>query len=110
MWVGTLSVDMQNDLSNAAHERGPGRASVAGSLGALAVLLVAVTVASYPRVAVGAAIGVVATVLLRRWYARVSAPSAPAGRLRGGTRTRDGPRGERTRTDQRDARLVNGQG
>ena len=100
-WVGALRVDMQSDLSNAAHERGPGRASVAGSLGVLAVLLMTLAVASYPRIAAGAAIGIAATVLLRRWYVRVDTPAAPTPGERDGGRAR---------TDQRDTRLANGQG
>jgi hypothetical protein len=107
-WVGTLRVDMQKDLSKAARTRGPGRLSLAGGLAVLAVLLATLAVASYPRVAVGAAAGAAVTVLLRGWYTRVGAPDAPASRRASGSRS--GAGSERTRTEQREARLANGQG
>ena len=100
-WVGALRVDMQKDLSNAARTRGGGRASLAGSLGVLAVLLATVAVASYPRVAAGATVGVVTTVLLRRWYTQVGTLDTPSPAERGA----DSGRG---RAEQRDARPANG--
>lgn len=99
---------MQTDLSNVARNRGRGRTSLAGSLGVLAVLLATLAVASYPRVGVGATIGVVTTVLLRRWYARVRTLKAPTRRRASGAR--GGADSERARTEQREARLANGQG
>lgn len=99
---------MQKDLSNAARNRGPGRVSLVGSLGVLAVLLAGLTIASYPRVAVGATAGVAATVLVRQWYARVGTLEASTSRQPPGVRS--GADGERGRTDKRDARLANGQG
>ena len=107
-WVGTLRIDMQKDLSKAARTRGPGRLSLAGGLAVLAVLLATLAVASYPRVAVGAAAGAAVTVLLRGWYTRVGAPDAPASRR--APRARSSPGCERTGTEQQDARLANGQG
>ena len=107
-WLGGLPVDMQKDLSNAVHERGPGRVSLAGSLGVLAVLLATLAVASYPRVAAGAAVGVVATVLVRRWYVRLDTPGASTSS--GAPRARSDAGSEHTRTEQREARLANGQG
>lgn len=102
-WVGAPGIDMQKDLSNAARTRGPDRGALAGSLGALAVLLAALAVASYPRVAVGATAGVAATVLVRRWYTEVGSLGAPSPTERGAD-------SERGRAEQRDARLANGQG
>ncbi len=99
MWA--LPVDMQKDLSNAARTRGTGRASLAGTLGVLAVLLATVAVASYPRVAVGATVGVAATALLRRWYTQAGTLDTPSAAERGA----DSGHG---RTEQRDTRLANG--
>jgi hypothetical protein len=99
---------MQKDLSNAVHERGPDRVSLAGSLSVLAVLLATLAVASYPRVAAGITIGAAATVLVRRWYARLDTPGAPTSS--GAPRARSDAGSEHTRTEQREARLANGQG
>jgi len=95
-----LRVDMQKDLSNAAQHRGPGQASLAGSLGVFVVLLAVLAVTSYPRVAVGATTGVVVTMMLRRWYVRVDTPGAPV--------PAEGD-SERARSGQPDAGLANGQ-
>ncbi|MEF8907843.1 MAG: hypothetical protein V5A13_08270 [Haloarculaceae archaeon] len=99
---------MQKDLSNAADKRRPGRTSLVGSVGVLAVLLATLAVASYPRVAVGAAVGVAATVLVRRWYAQVRTFDTPPSR--GGSSVGSGTDNERARTEQREARLANGRG
>jgi hypothetical protein len=99
---------MQKELSKVARTRGPGRTSLVGSLAVLAVLLATLAVASYPRVAVGAAVGVAATVLIRRWYAQVRTFDPPPSR--GGSSVRSGTDNERARTEQREARLANGQG